>query len=156
MGKGREAAPRVTLVPYYPNERAALPWYQDAALCRQVDNRDTPYDLALLRQMYRYLKGQGQLFYIKCAGRLCGDICLQRSGEINIVVAAAYQNRRIGTQAVEQVVDMAKKQGMPLVYADIFSFNARSIRMFHSLGFTERKGAAAPDQVRLIRPLEKE
>lgn len=38
----------VKLVRYYPNYAAALPWYQDLRLCRQVDNRDTPYDLALL------------------------------------------------------------------------------------------------------------
>ena len=26
----------IALVPYYPNYAAALPWYQDPALCRQA------------------------------------------------------------------------------------------------------------------------
>ena len=35
----------ITLVPYYPNYAASLPWYQDPALCRQVDNRGGVYEL---------------------------------------------------------------------------------------------------------------
>ena len=27
----------ISLVPYYPNEETALPWYQDPDVCRQVD-----------------------------------------------------------------------------------------------------------------------
>ena len=45
----------ITLVPYYPNYKASLPWYQDADVCKQVDNRDSVYDLKLLKAMYRYL-----------------------------------------------------------------------------------------------------
>ena len=49
----------IALVPYYPNYAAALPWYQDPALCRQVDNRDGVYDLELLKRMYSYLNRRG-------------------------------------------------------------------------------------------------
>ena len=35
----------ITLVPYYPNEKVALEWYQDLELCKQVDNIDFVYDL---------------------------------------------------------------------------------------------------------------
>ena len=63
----------ITLVPYYPNCKASLPWYQDADVCKQVDNRDSVYDLKLLKAMYRYLNARGSLFYIKYRGRLCGD-----------------------------------------------------------------------------------
>ena len=27
----------ITLVPYYPNEKVALEWYQDLELCKQVE-----------------------------------------------------------------------------------------------------------------------
>ena len=27
------------LIPYYRNDEASLPWYQDLDVCRQVDNR---------------------------------------------------------------------------------------------------------------------
>lgn len=85
----------IALVPYYPNYAAALPWYQDPALCRQVDNRDGVYDLELLKRMYSYLNRRGDLYYIKYRNRLCGDVCLHPDGEINIVVAAPFQNRHI-------------------------------------------------------------
>ena len=66
----------LTLVPYYPKYKASLPWYQDADVCKQVDNRDSVYDLKLLKAMYRYLNARGCLFYIKYRGRLCGEVCL--------------------------------------------------------------------------------
>ena len=28
------------LIPYYRNDEASLPWYQDLDVCKQVDNRD--------------------------------------------------------------------------------------------------------------------
>ena len=44
----------ITLVPYYPNYKASLPWYQDPDVCKQVDDRNSVYDLDLLKAMYRY------------------------------------------------------------------------------------------------------
>ena len=44
------------LIPYYRNDEASLPWYQDLDVCKQVDNRDEPYDLDLLHAMYDSLK----------------------------------------------------------------------------------------------------
>ena len=38
----------IRLVPYYPAYDTALAWYQDAQLCKQVDNRDSVYNLPLL------------------------------------------------------------------------------------------------------------
>ena len=60
----------VTLVKYYPNYKTALEWYQDLDVCKQVDNRDTVYDLPLLKAMYNYLNQHGDLFYIKYRNRL--------------------------------------------------------------------------------------
>ena len=54
--KQRRVDEAVQLVPYYPNYRAALAWYQDLELCKQVDNRDEVYDLDLLKRMYHYLR----------------------------------------------------------------------------------------------------
>ena len=38
-------------VPYYQNDAVSFCRYQDADVCKQVDNRDTPHDLALLHRM---------------------------------------------------------------------------------------------------------
>ena len=43
------------LVRYYPNYKTSLAWYQDLDVCKQVDNRDTVYDLDVLKRMYKYL-----------------------------------------------------------------------------------------------------
>lgn len=103
----------IALVPYYPNYAASLPWYQDPALCRQVDNRDGVYDLELLKRMYSYLNRRGDLYYIKYRNRLCGDVCLHPDGEINIAAAAPFQNRC----GMGELVRMAREKGVPRLYA---------------------------------------
>lgn len=102
--------PSLRLVPYYPAYDAALPWYQDAELCHQVDNQDRIYDLSILKNMYQYLDSHGELFYIESEGVLCGDVCLQTSGEISIVICKEYQNRHIGRSVAEKILELARKK----------------------------------------------
>lgn len=127
----------IRLVRYYPNYKTALTWYQDPELCRQVDNRDTVYDLALLKAMYGYLDRKGMLFYIKYRNRLCGDVCLQPNGEVCIVVAKPFQNRHIGRRVIGEIIRLAGEQGIAALHATIYSFNAQSRRMFESVGFRQ-------------------
>lgn len=125
----------IQLIPYYPNYKTSLAWYQNAELCKQVDNRDTVYDLALLKAMYNYLNRNGDLFYIKYKNRLCGDVCLQENGEINIVIAKPYQNRHIGRKVVTEIIRLAREKNLKELHAVIYSFNTQSRRMFESIGF---------------------
>ena len=125
----------IELVKYYPNYKTALVWYQDFELCKQVDNRDTAYDLDLLKAMYKYLNQNGDLFYIKYKKRLCGDVCLKLDGEINIVVAKPFQNKHIGRRVICEIIRLAREKNIPEVYAEIYSFNTQSQRMFESIGF---------------------
>lgn len=127
----------ITLVRYYPNYRTALEWYQDLELCKQVDNRDTVYDLDLLKGMYRYLNQHGDLFYIKYKNRLCGDVCLQSSGEVNIVIAKPFQNKHIGRRVMHGIIQLAKEKQIPRLYAEIYAFNTQSQKMFRSLDFVQ-------------------
>ena len=125
----------IVLVRYYPNYRTALPWYQDAEVCRHVDNRDGVYDLELLKRMYRYLNQHGDLFYIKYKNRLCGDVCLQPGGEVNIVIAKPFQNKHIGRRVIRAIIQLAKEKGIRALHAEIYAFNAQSQKMFRSMGF---------------------
>ena len=136
----------VTLVKYYPNYKAALEWYQDLDVCKQVDNRGTVYDLPLLKAMYNYLNQHGDLFYIKYRNRLCGDVCLQPNGEVNIVVAKPFQNKHIGRRVTNGIIQLAKEKGMQELHAEIYSFNTQSRRMFESMGFEQ----VDEEQYRLI------
>jgi RimJ/RimL family protein N-acetyltransferase len=128
---------QIRLVKYYPNYKTTISWYQDPDVCKQVDNRDSVYDLETLKAMYRFLDRHGDLFYIKFENRLCGDVCLRTDGEVCIVVAKPYQNRRIGRRVMGEILKLAREKGMEKVYATIYSFNAQSRRMFESMGFQQ-------------------
>lgn len=135
--KNRIVDDEIVLVRYYPNYRTTLAWYQDEQLCKQVDNRDAVYDLELLKRMYQYLNRRGDLFYIKYKNRLCGDVCLQSSGEVNIVIAKPFQNKHIGRRVIGEMIRLAKERNIPKLYAEIYAFNTQSQKMFQSIGFVK-------------------
>ena len=113
--KNRVVDEEIVLVRYYPNYKTTLAWYQDLDLCKQVDNRDTVYDLELLKCMYKYLDKQGDLFYIKYKNRLCGDVCLQPSGEVNIVISKSFQNKHIGRRVINEIIQLAKQAKLTVI-----------------------------------------
>ena len=127
----------IRLIPYYRNDAASLPWYQDSDVCKQVDNRDTPYDEKLLHSMYDYLCAHGDCYYIEYNGVLVGDVSLRDSGEIAIVVCKEYQNKHIGRRCAIDMLKLAKEKEMEKVTANIYSFNTQSRRMFLSVGFRQ-------------------
>lgn len=127
----------IRLIPYYRNDAVSLPWYQDLDVCKQVDNRDTPYDLELLHRMYDYLSANGDCYYIEYQGVLVGDVSLCKDGEIAIVVCKPYQNRHIGRRCVMDMIKLAREKGMDRVTANIYSFNGQSRKMFLSIGFVK-------------------
>ena len=139
----------LSLVKYYPNYKRTLPWYQDLQICKQVDNRDSPYDRKLLSRMYRYLVKAGECYYIKFRengrSRLIGDITLY-DGKIAIVICKEYQNRHLGRKAVAAVINRARQIGWTSVEAEIYSFNQQSRKMFTSVGFQQ----IAPERYRLL------
>ncbi|MDD6180302.1 MAG: GNAT family N-acetyltransferase [Clostridium sp.] len=127
----------IKLFPYYRNDEVSLPWYQNLDVCKQVDNRDDPYDLELLHCMYDYLSSNGDCYYIEYEGKLVGDVSLRDNGEIAIVVCKEYQNRHIGRRCVLDMLKLAKEKGMSKVKANIYSFNKQSQTMFQSIGFVK-------------------
>lgn len=139
----------IRLVPYYPAYDTALAWYQDAQLCKQVDNRDSVYDLPLLKRMYHYLDTHGELFYIEYRGVLCGDVSLRTTGELAIVICKEYQNKHIGRKVIEKMLELARERGLAECFAHIYSFNTQSQKMFESIGFVPQ------DEERYICKLQK-
>jgi len=125
----------IRLIPYYRNDSVSLQWYQDPDVCKQVDNRDEPYDLELLHNMYDYLCENGECYYIEYNGVLVGDVSLRDSGELAIVVCKEYQNRHIGRRCIQEMLKLAGEKGMESVTAEIYSFNTQSQRMFEAVGF---------------------
>ena len=128
---------QISLIPYYPASETTLAWYQDKTLCKQVDNIATVYDLDKLNRMYHYLDTHGDLFYIAYDGTLCGDVCLQSTGELSIVICKEYQNRHIGRVAIRKMLTLAAEKGFAQCYAHIYPFNIQSQKMFEALGFVK-------------------
>ncbi|MBR6308674.1 MAG: GNAT family N-acetyltransferase [Lachnospiraceae bacterium] len=127
----------IKLVPYYRNDEVSLAWYQDLDVCKQVDNRDEPYDLELLHRMYDYLCAHGDCYYIEFGGVLVGDVSLRNSAEVAIVVCKEYQNRHIGRRCIADMIALAREKGMEKVKAEIYSFNTQSRAMFLAAGFKQ-------------------
>ena len=127
----------IKLVPYYRNDEVSLAWYQDLDVCKQVDNRDEPYDLELLHRMYDYLCAHGDCYYIEYKGTLVGDVSLRDSAEVAIVVCKEYQNRHIGRRCIADMIALAREKGMEKVKAEIYSFNTQSRAMFLAAGFKQ-------------------
>ena len=127
----------IKLFPYYRNDEVSLLWYQDLDVCKQVDNRDEPYDLELLHCMYDYLSSNGDCYYIEYEGKLVGNVSLRDNGEIAIVVCKEYQNRYIGRRCVLDILKLAKEKEISKVKANIYSFNKQSQIMFQSIGFVK-------------------
>ena len=127
----------IKLIPYYRNDEASLPWYQDPDVCKQVDNIDYTYDLDTLHRMYDYLSSHGDCYYIEYRGVLVGDVSLRDSGELAIVICKEYQNRHIGWKCVMEMLKLAKEKGYDKVIANIYSFNEQSKSMFRALGFVQ-------------------
>ena len=125
----------IRLIPYYRNDEVSLQWYQDLDVCKQVDNRDEPYDLELLHNMYDYLCAHGDCYYIEYKGTLVGDVSLRDSEELAIVVCKEYQNRHIGRRCIAEMIKLAREKGMERVKAEIYSFNTQSRAMFEAAGF---------------------
>ena len=127
----------IKLIPYYRNDEASLPWYQDLDVCKQVDNIDHVYDVDKLHAMYDYLSSHGDCFYIQYQGVLVGDVSLRDNAELAIVICKEYQNRHIGRKCILDMIELAKEKGMDKVAANIYSFNTQSQHMFLSIGFSQ-------------------
>lgn len=133
--KERFVSEEIKLVPYYRNDENSLPWYLDLDICKQVDNRDLPYDVPLLHAMYDYLCLNGDCFYIEYKGKLIGDVSLLKNGDIAIVVSKNFQNKHIGRKCILEMIKLAKEKGLGSVKANVYSFNEQSKHAFLSVGF---------------------
>lgn len=127
----------IRLIPYYRNDEVSFPWYLDPEICRQVDNIDHLYDLERLHNMYDFLNTHGNCYYIEYRGALVGDVSLRDTGEISIVICREYQNKKIGSRCISEMLSLAKEKGLSCVRANIYAFNHQSRHTFLAAGFRQ-------------------
>ena len=94
--------------------------------------------LELLHCMYDFLSTHGDCFYIEYKGVLVGDVSLRDNAEVAIVICKEYQNRHIGRAVLGKILMLAKEKKYPQCYAEIYSFNTQSRKMFESMGFVQK------------------
>ncbi len=77
--------------------------------------------------------------------RIVGNATLHRRGgpyrhvgEVRIFLAKDYRGRGLGTEMLKTLVDLARKEGLHWLQAEVFASQPKVIRAFESMGFEQR------------------
>ena len=120
----------------------ALPWYQDPETVLLVDGDEKLYTPDLLKRMYAWQNGHGELYWIEISEyslwRPVGDVWLAPDDFAVVIGESSRRRGGLGRAAVSALVDRARTLGWDRVrVGEIYDFNAASQRLFTSLGFRE-------------------
>ena len=66
------------------------------------------------------------------------DVPYQHIGEVRIFLAKDFRRRGLGTEMLKTLVELARKEGLHWLQAEIFASQPKVIRAFESLGFERR------------------
>lgn len=118
----------------------ALPWYQDEALVWLVDGDRRLYDAALLKKMYDYLEGQGELYWIEVrqgdSWRPVGDVTFWQDDMPIVIGEAAYRGCGVGSKVIARLIQRGRELGYDhLCVEEIYEWNEASRRCFEKQGF---------------------
>jgi acetyltransferase len=84
-------------------------------------------------------------------GRLSRDRVARAEAEFSLLVADPWQGRGVGPQVMSRLIEVARREGIARIYADILEANMRMQRLCARLGFTI--GNADGGVVRAVREL---
>ena len=86
----------------------AFEWYQDPETVWLVDGVRRPYTRETLANMYHYLDGQGELYFIEALDggvfRPIGDVCFWQKDMPIVIGDPRYRGRGIGRKVVAALV----------------------------------------------------
>lgn len=142
-----EDGARLLLRPLVPDDAESL-----AQLYAFVQNDDSP----LLRQKLPSLEtvrswGDG-IDYSETLPllalidrRIVGDATLQRRtgpyrhiADVRIFLAKDYRSRGLGTDMLKTLIELARKEGLHWLYAEVFASQPKVVRSFESVGFEQK------------------
>jgi RimJ/RimL family protein N-acetyltransferase len=85
------------------------------------------------------------LFVIDVDSKPVGCVRLERYGgkqshvaRLRIWISGEYQDKGIGREAINRVIDYAKKRGIERIEAEVIEYNQRAIHLYTALGFTKQ------------------
>lgn len=118
----------------------ALGWYQDPDTLLLVDGKTDPYTPVRLRQMYEYLNGKGELYFIEVleqnVWRPVGDVTFWQQDMPIVVGEKSLRGQGIGTKVVKRLVQRGRELGYDALFVEeIYAWNPASRRCFEKAGF---------------------
>ena len=118
----------------------AFEWYQDPETVLLVDGKAEPYSYETLTNMYNYLNGKGELYFIEVnengKWKAIGDVTFWQEDMPIVIGERKYRGKGIGKKVVSALVERGKSMGYDKLYVgEIYDFNIGSQKCFESVGF---------------------
>ena len=118
----------------------AFEWYQDPETVLLVDGKAEPYSYETLTNMYNYLNGKGELYFIEVnengKWKPIGDVTFWQEDMPIVIGERAYRGKGIGKKVVSALVERGRTMGYDKLYVgEIYDFNIGSQECFESVGF---------------------
>lgn len=118
----------------------AFEWYQDPETVLLVDGKAEPYSHEKLTDMYTYLNGKGELYFIEVIenGRWkpIGDVTFWQEDMPIVIGEREYRGKGIGKKVISALVGRGRAMGYDRLYVgEIYDFNIGSQKCFESAGF---------------------
>ena len=108
--------------------------------------RDDVTDPAVVRVWAEQLDYSRVLPLLAITGKeVVGNVSLHRRsgpyrhvGEVRIFLAKDFRGRGLGTEMLKALIDLARKEGLHQLYAEVFASTPKAIRALEGLGFARR------------------
>lgn len=118
----------------------AFEWYQDTETVLLVDGIAKPYTRETLTNMYLYLNGKGELYFIEVKEdgkwKPIGDVTFWQEDMPIVIGEREYRGKGIGRKVVSALVEHGMAMGYDKLYVgEIYDFNIGSQKCFESVGF---------------------
>ena len=118
----------------------AFEWYQDPETILLVDGKAEPYSYETLTNMYNYLNGKGELYFIEVnengKWKPIGDVTFWQEDMPIVIGEREYRRKGIGKKVVSALVERGRTMGYDKLYVgEIYDFNIGSQKCFESVGF---------------------
>ena len=118
----------------------AFEWYQDPETVRLVDGRAESYSYEKLTNMYNYLNGKGELYFIEVnedgKWKPIGDVTFWQEDMPIVIGDPNYRRKGIGKKVISALIERGRAKGYDKLYVgEIYDFNIGSQKCFESVGF---------------------
>ena len=118
----------------------AFEWYQDPETVLLVDGKAEPYSYETLTNMYNYLNGKGELYFIEVnengKWKPIGDVTFWQEDMPIVIGEREYRGKGIGKKVVSALVERGKAMGYDKLFVgEIYDFNIGLQKCFESVGF---------------------